>query len=114
MTIDSQQPGAVAGSLDDSDHCAAPTQPDTPDCMAVRLRNRYPEAPPALIRRSIDDATCMFSDARVRLFLPILIERVATTALRQATEPRGNGARFASVPQAVSTSEIPHPMEEDE
>jgi len=59
-------------------------QPDAVVSLAARLRDRHPGATPAMVRRSIEDATATFTDAHVRLFLPILIERAASTALGAA------------------------------
>ena len=53
--------------------------------LVARLQERHPTAPPALVRQTIDDAVERFSTARVRAFLPILIERTAAEALRQAS-----------------------------
>ena len=56
--------------------------------VAADLRARYPDAPPGLVRRCIDDALDRFRDARVRHFLPILIERRASDALREHVRPQ--------------------------
>jgi len=62
-------------------------RPEATISLAARLRDRYPDATPAMVQRSIDDATALFTDAHVRLFLPILIERAASAALGTALGP---------------------------
>lgn len=52
--------------------------------VAARVEERYPTARPALIRRCVEDAASWFGEARVRLYLPVLIERRAVEALRVA------------------------------
>lgn len=52
--------------------------------LVARLRARYPDVPTALIDRSIDDATFRYREARVRSFLPVLLERAACEALERA------------------------------
>ena len=51
--------------------------------VAASLRARYPTASPALVLHCIGIAFERFRDARVRHFLPILIERRASDALRE-------------------------------
>ena len=60
--------------------------------LAARLQERHPAASPATVQRSIDDAVRAFSSARVRVFLPILIERMASEALREAPRSREGAA----------------------
>lgn len=50
--------------------------------IAARVRRRHPAASAEVVQRSIDSAMRQFQDARVRDYLPILIERVASAALR--------------------------------
>ena len=60
-------------------------EPGLPDpvvrAIARRLQARHPRASLPMVLRSIDHATASFVDAHVRLFLPILIERAASSAL---------------------------------
>jgi hypothetical protein len=49
--------------------------------LAVRLDDRYLAASPSMIQDSVDEAIRCFGDARVRQFLPILIERSAWEGL---------------------------------
>jgi hypothetical protein len=58
--------------------------PDAADLLAAHLHALHPGASPAMVQRSIDEAKAMFSEARVRSFLPILIERAASAALSSA------------------------------
>ena len=55
-----------------------------PHVMA-RLQQRHPKAPPGLVESCLDAAVARYSDARVRLYLPIFIERWASEALDVAT-----------------------------
>jgi hypothetical protein len=57
--------------------------------LAVRLDDCYLAVSPAMIQDSIDEAIRCFRGARVRQFLPILIERSAWEALRSAIAPVG-------------------------
>lgn len=52
--------------------------------LADRLLAEHPSASPAMVQHSIDDAIAAFRDARVQLFLPILIERAASASLAAA------------------------------
>jgi len=74
--IDRPPPGPDAG--------AGPPQPDAANALTTRLQARHLDASPAMVQHSIDQATALFRDARVRLFLPILIERAASAALAAA------------------------------
>jgi hypothetical protein len=51
---------------------------------AASLQARYPTAPPALIRNCVGDAVSQLRDARIRLYVSILIERGAGEAVRDA------------------------------
>jgi hypothetical protein len=53
--------------------------------LAARLQKRHPSASPAMIERSIDDAIQAFNNARIRQYLPILIERAASKTLHEAS-----------------------------
>jgi hypothetical protein len=59
--------------------------------IAVSLQRRFPSISPAVLQHSIDRATDTFSAARVRNFLPILIEREAAEALRAAHATPSSG-----------------------
>ena len=54
-----------------------------------RLRQRFPTVPAELIHAYVDDAALDCAGARVRNFLPILIERRAGDALRVLHQPKG-------------------------
>jgi hypothetical protein len=71
-------PSEVEASL------AEPPLPKALAMLAARLHERHPSASAAMVRRSIDDAVRAFSEVRVRVYLPILIERSASEALRLA------------------------------
>ncbi|MET0144019.1 MAG: hypothetical protein ABW328_04425 [Ilumatobacteraceae bacterium] len=77
--VDSQRP--------DADTSAQKWTTDATISLAARLHDRHPRATLAMVQRSIEDATARFTDAHVRLFLPILIERAASTALGAALCP---------------------------
>jgi hypothetical protein len=51
---------------------------------AASLQARYPTAPPALIRSCVGDAIGQVRDARIRLYVSILIERRAGESVREA------------------------------
>ena len=63
----------------------APMSPDALAALAVLLHANHPTATAAMVRRSIDDAVTTFRTARIRRYLPILIERAAWEVLRKAT-----------------------------
>lgn len=50
--------------------------------IAARVRRRHPAASAEVVQRCIDAAMQQFQDARVRAYLPILIERSASASLR--------------------------------
>jgi len=60
--------------------------------LAARLQARHPSASPAMVQSSIDDALGAFRTVRVRHFLPILIERTASEALRTAARSADGAA----------------------
>ena len=62
--------------------------PDALAALAVLLQASHPTATAAMVRSSLDDAVAAFSTARIRRYLPILIERAAWEALRKATTSR--------------------------
>ena len=66
---------------------AEPPLPLGLSTLPARLLERHPTASPAMVQRSIEDAVRAFSDVRVRLYLPILIERSASEALRRGLSP---------------------------
>jgi hypothetical protein len=53
--------------------------------LAARLQARHPAASPAMVQSCIEVAVRSFDTARVRLYLPILVERSASDSLRYAT-----------------------------
>ncbi len=50
--------------------------------IVASLRARYPDLDPAVVQRCVEAAAQRFEDARIRTFLPTLIERSASEALR--------------------------------
>ena len=71
----------------DAELGAEAPQPDHIAVLALRLQHLNPHASPSMVQRSIDDAIATFSGARVQQFLPILIERTASAALRLGAGP---------------------------
>lgn len=51
--------------------------------IADRLRERYPQASPDDIEQALDRARHHFDGAKVRDFVPVLVEREARAALDQ-------------------------------
>ncbi|WP_054812649.1 three-helix bundle dimerization domain-containing protein [Nocardia arizonensis] len=50
-----------------------------------RLANRYPDVGPGTIERTVADARAKFADAKVRDFVPLLVnKRAKQTLARQA------------------------------
>jgi hypothetical protein len=90
---DAERPPAsqVRGATNDEAAVAEPVLLRVLAQVAARLQERNPTASGELIRRCIDDAVRMFSDAPVRLYLPILVERGAQSALRAAMGPPARG-----------------------
>lgn len=76
--------------VQDADASADAPPPDAVAPLVAHLQGLHPQASRAMVRRSVDDATAMFVHARVRHFLPILIERVASATLRAALGPNGD------------------------
>lgn len=50
--------------------------------IVARVRRRHPAASPEVVQRCIEAAMRQLQDARVRAYLPILIERSASASLR--------------------------------
>ena len=50
--------------------------------LAARVQRRHPGASSELVQRCLHSAMQQFRDARVRVYLPILIERAASASLR--------------------------------
>jgi hypothetical protein len=86
-------PSAVEASV------AEPQVLDALPLLAARLQERHPAASPAMVQRSLEDAVRALSTVRVRLYLPILIERSALEALRQVLRSRA-GAASTSPPSS--------------
>ena len=61
--------------------------------LAARLQERHPAASPAMVQSCIEVAVRSFDTARVRLYLPILVERSASDSLRHATHPSDQRTR---------------------
>jgi len=59
--------------------------------ISASLQRRFPSISPVVLQQSIDRAIDTFSAARVRNFLPILIEREAAAALRAAHATPSSG-----------------------
>jgi hypothetical protein len=74
-------PLAVLARSTDEASVAEPQLLKALDLLAARLQERNPSASPAMIQHSIDDAIQAFSTVRIRLYLPILIERAVSKAL---------------------------------
>ena len=81
---------AVDRAVPDADVSADRPSAASVEPLVAHLQGLHPEASQAMVERSIDDATAMFVHARVRLFLPILIERMASARLRAALGPDGD------------------------
>ena len=95
--------------VQDADASADAPPPDAVAPLAAHLQGLHPQASRAMVRRSIDDATAMFVHARVRHFLPILIERVASATLRAALGPNGrpDDAAWPGVPAVEVSCPLP-------
>jgi hypothetical protein len=59
--------------------------------IVSNLEARCPAAPSMLVERCVTEAAVHFSSARIRLHLPVLIERRAHQALLEAMRPSGPG-----------------------
>ena len=57
--------------------------------ILARILGRHPTAPPTLVQRCVDEAASHFRDARVQSYLPILIERRASDAVRTMLHSAG-------------------------
>ena len=90
MSIDWPGTATAAGhvpsaTLEDDEVLDALMSPEALAALVVRLQAGHPAASSAMVRRSIADAVAAFRTARIRRYLPILIERAAWEALRTAT-----------------------------
>ena len=54
------------------------------DHIVARVHGRYPAASEALVQRCVDEAAAHFDGVGVDLYLPILIERRSSLAVRAA------------------------------
>lgn len=71
-----------------SDLSAPDNEREAIDRLVGRLRQRFPDLPPERIVDAVTGAHREFSEAKVRDFVPVLVEQQAMTALR----PRGGVA----------------------
>lgn len=81
MTLDSTIETAVAVQP------VAPPAPETPhwvDHVVARVHGRHPTATEALVRRCVQEAADRFDDVGVDLYLPILVERRSSLAVKAA------------------------------
>jgi len=79
MTVD---PGTVPPPPDDDLRSEALRHRVT-----ERIRQRHPSASPALVEQCVDDAFRHFRHARIHSYLPVLLERWASSALEQRPDP---------------------------
>lgn len=94
-------------------------EPPVPDAAVLktiahavdRLQQRYPTAPRTLVRQCVDDAFDRLRNARVTLYLPILIERSAQkhaaeelTTTTRALDPAQDAAQLRCRPDRSSSS----------
>jgi hypothetical protein len=56
--------------------------PKAIESMIAGLIRRYPGVSPPLIRQIVDDALKEFDDARIRSFVPVLVNRAAEDRIR--------------------------------
>lgn len=52
------------------------------ESMTERLINRFPAVSPPVIREIVDDVLKEFDDARIRSFIPVLVNRAAEDRIR--------------------------------
>ncbi len=52
------------------------------ELLTARLENRFPDLPSGTVRAAVDSACREFDGARIRDFVPVLVEREAVLALR--------------------------------
>ena len=55
--------------------------------VVARLTLAFPDVDATLLTGMVADSVRAFTDARVRSFVPVLVERQVTTALRLASTP---------------------------
>lgn len=94
MTVVERRERCFAGRMEPAEAAAM-------EQVAQGLRRRFPHARPEEIARLLAEAHRSFDDRPVRHFVPLLIEREVTDALRAATGRR----RHTPVPeQATATA----------
>ncbi|WP_368078519.1 three-helix bundle dimerization domain-containing protein [Streptomyces sp. NBC_01481] len=71
--------------------------------VAARLRAAYPQADAATVEATVGTAYGSFRQARVRAFLPILVERRARTVLGAAARAAVGEARTFQPPPAAGS-----------
>lgn len=54
------------------------------DHLVDRLQDRFPTIPQQRIRETVADAHSQFDDARIRSFIPVLVEHDATMTLQES------------------------------
>jgi hypothetical protein len=59
-----------------------PEDPKVIESMTDGLISRFPAVRPSLIREIVDDALKEFADARIRSFVPVLVNRAAEDRIR--------------------------------
>jgi hypothetical protein len=65
------------------------------ELMIVRLESRFPDLPSGMVRAVVDTACREFDGARIRDFVPVLVEREAVLALRSFPGSTSVGASEA-------------------
>ena len=53
------------------------------DHLVDRLQERFPSIPQQRIRETVAEAHSQFDEARIRSFIPVLVEHDATMTLKQ-------------------------------
>jgi 3-deoxy-D-manno-octulosonic-acid transferase len=66
--------------------------------LVERLVARFPQVPPLTVQRSVSSAHRAFDGARVRLFVPLLVEHDATAQLKALAQQASGPAPLRSVP----------------
>jgi hypothetical protein len=66
-----------------SDLSALANEREVIDKLVGRLRQRFPDLPPERIVDAVTDAHREFSEAKVRDFVPVLVEQQVMTALKR-------------------------------
>ncbi len=54
------------------------------ESVIARVQRHHPAADPSLVERRVDEAARHFDDAGVHIYLPILVERRASLAVKAA------------------------------